>query len=114
MQSGIVCKSSFLILTKCGRRNNKITKKQKRSSSLAVLATLVRTVLVKTKIPIQNKTKHKIDNKIKNIVINKLVKRLWYGVESALPARLWASRTPGDLLSVRSSKQEGKVLKTNG
>ena len=109
MRSGIVCKSSFLILTKCGRRNNKITKKQK-----AVLATLVCTVLVKTKIPFQNKTKHKIDNKIKNIVKNKLVKRLWYGVESALPARLWASRTPGDLLSVRSSKQEGKVLKTNG
>ena len=25
---GSVCKSSFLILTNCGRRNNKITKKQ--------------------------------------------------------------------------------------
>ena len=27
-----VCKSSFLILTNCGRRNNKITNKQIRSS----------------------------------------------------------------------------------
>ena len=47
-----VCKSSFLILTNCGRKNNKITNKQKRSSLLAVLVTLVRTVLVKIKIPI--------------------------------------------------------------
>ena len=47
-----VCKSSFLILTNCGRRNNKITNKQKRSSLLAVLATLVHTVLVKIKISI--------------------------------------------------------------
>ena len=46
-----VCKSSFLVLTNCGRRNNKITNKQKPSSLLAVLATLVHTVLVKIKIP---------------------------------------------------------------
>ena len=44
-----VCKSSFLILTNCGRRNNKITNKQKRSLLLAVLATLVHTVFVKIK-----------------------------------------------------------------
>ena len=47
-----VYKCLFLILTNCGRRNNKIPNKQKRSSLLAVLATLVRTVLVKIKIPI--------------------------------------------------------------
>ena len=47
-----VCKSSFLILTNCGRRNNKITNKQKHISLLAVLATLVRTVLVQIKNPI--------------------------------------------------------------
>ena len=46
-----VCKSSFLVLTNCGRRNNKITNKQKPSSLLAVLATLVHIVLVKMKIP---------------------------------------------------------------
>ena len=46
-----VCKSSFLVLTNCGRRNNKITNKQKPSSLLAVLTTLVHTVLVKIKIP---------------------------------------------------------------
>ena len=46
-----VCKSSFLILSNCGRRNNKTTNKQKRSPLLAVLATLVRTVLVKIKNP---------------------------------------------------------------
>ena len=46
-----VCKSSFLILTNCGRRNNKINK-QKHISLLAVLATLVRTVLVQIKNPI--------------------------------------------------------------
>ena len=44
-----VCKSSFLILTNCGKRNNKITNKQKRSSLLAVFATTVRTVLVQIK-----------------------------------------------------------------
>ena len=44
-----VCKTSFLIRTNFGRRNNKITNKQKRSSLLAVLASLVRTELVKTK-----------------------------------------------------------------
>ena len=47
-----VCKSSFVILINFGRRNNKITNKQKRSSLLAVLATLMRTVLVKIKFPI--------------------------------------------------------------
>ena len=47
-----VCKSSFLILTNCGRRNNKITNKQKHISLLAVLATLVSTVLVQIKNPI--------------------------------------------------------------
>ena len=47
-----VCKSSFVILINFGRRNNKITNKQKRTSLLAVLATLVHTVLVKIKIPI--------------------------------------------------------------
>ena len=47
-----VCKSSFLILTNCGRGNNKITNKQKRSLLSAVLVTWVRTVLVKIKIPI--------------------------------------------------------------
>ena len=36
-----VCKSSFLALINCGRRNNKITNKQKRSSLLAVLATCI-------------------------------------------------------------------------
>ena len=46
-----VCKSSFLILTNCGRRNNKINK-QKHISLLAVLATLVRIVLVQIKNPI--------------------------------------------------------------
>ena len=45
------CKSSFLILTNCDRRNNKITNKQKHSLLLAVLATWVHTVLVKIKIP---------------------------------------------------------------
>ena len=44
-----VCQSSFLICTNCGRRHNKITNKQKRSSLSAVLATLVRTVLVQKK-----------------------------------------------------------------
>ena len=47
-----VCKSSFVILINFGRRNNKITNKQKRTSLLAVLATLVHTVLVKIKISI--------------------------------------------------------------
>ena len=47
-----VRKSLFLILTNCGRKNSKITNKQKRSPLLAVLATLVHTVLVKIKIPI--------------------------------------------------------------
>ena len=53
-----VCKSSFLILTNCGKRNNNITNKQKRSSLLAVFATTVRTVLVQIKKnPNQKKTK---------------------------------------------------------
>ena len=50
-----VCKSSFLILTSCGRRNNKITNKQKHNSFLAVLASLVHTVLVKIKSEFKNK-----------------------------------------------------------
>ena len=47
-----VCKPFFLILTNCRSRNNRITNKQKHSSLLAVLATLVHIVLVKIKIPI--------------------------------------------------------------
>ena len=46
------------------------------------------------------------------MVINKLLKLLWFGVGSVPPARLWAGRIPGGLLSVRSKKREGKVLKT--
>ena len=62
-----VCKSSFLICTNCGRRNNKITNKQKRSSLLAVLATLVRTVLVQKKFLFKIKQKYKMNNKLKKL-----------------------------------------------
>ena len=44
-----LCKFLFILLTNCGRRNNKITNNQKRKSHLAVLATTVRTVLVQKK-----------------------------------------------------------------
>ena len=46
-----VCKSSFLVITNCGRRRNKITNKQKRSSLLPDLMFLVHIVSVKIKIP---------------------------------------------------------------
>ena len=43
---------------------------------------------------------------------NKSLKLLWYGVGRVPPAKLWAGRRLGGLLSVRTNKREGKVLRT--